>query len=738
MLFINKLKHIYVLHKKILCKHIYLFSLGIVILLLNILHFSWVYFILLIFYISLIFYNNKIIGYILLFLFTLIIINVWIRKTLYHHQKIGKAEVVCQVINITITSKTKKVLLKKGIYQYILYDKDFEYQVGDVIKISGILDKADSSHLPYGFDYQNYLENKNIIGIFTEANITYLKNRFTIYKINAFAKNYFQRFFKDDEKGIIEALVIGIKDDIDDNVMKDISSIGISHLFVISGLHMGIVSLIIEKILKLLHIKEKFHFYIIIIAYGLYYILTLFSVSILRVLLVYILAYLNRRKNLNLSNFNIYNVAIILILLINPLLINSMAFLLTFLTSMSLVLVSPLLKMKGLKGFIVNNLLISFNSLIVTIPVVITINPNLNFLSIIYNLFFIPFVTYILLPLCFLTTFFLPFKFLLQIIIRIFIQLIVILSKIDFLTFSIPQSIFLSIVYYLMYINIIVSLLYKKKKIHYPILIIVLSLFIQMNKINFQIDDEVLFFDLPKGESTLFITSFNRCNILIDTGENEGNDLEHFLKKKGIKRIDYCIISHGDSDHNGKLETLITEFTIKKIVISPYDITTKNICQKANYQGKIIQLKANNEIKNKIFHLFVYSPNEKKNSSNNNSLVFKIEIFHTSFLFTGDIEKEVEEELENQYNKIEVDFLKVPHHGSKTSSSNSLKNFVNYRYAICMNGYKNSYGFPNQYIRTSYDERKFLVTSEINTLTLKRSWFERKKRVTSHLLSGVG
>ena len=75
-------------------------------------------------------------------------------------------------------------------------------------------------------------------------------------------------------------------------------------------------------------------------------------------------------------------------------------------------------------------------------------------------------------------------------------------------------------------------------------------------------------------------------------------------------------------------------------------------------------------------------------------------VFNTKILFLGDIEKEKEEELIKLEKHISVDIIKVPHHGSKTSSSNILLSNVEYKFAICMSGYKNTFGlcpwFPAQ------------------------------------------
>ena len=75
----------------------------------------------------------------------------------------------------------------------------------------------------------------------------------------------------------------------------------------------------------------------------------------------------------------------------------------------------------------------------------------------------------------------------------------------------------------------------------------------------------VYFLDLPKGEATVVIDKHNKLNVLIDTGEAGYDDILIFLKKKGIKRLDGVIISHGDSDHMGMLEVILKELSLEHV-----------------------------------------------------------------------------------------------------------------------------------------------------------------------------
>ena len=151
--------------------------------------------------------------------------------------------------------------------------------------------------------------------------------------------------------------------------------------------------------------------------------------------------------------------------------------------------------------------------------------------------------------------------------------------------------------------------------------------------------DKVLFLDLPMGEATLIVSRFNQMNILIDTGEAGYEDVHQLLMKLGIKRIDYLILSHGDSDHAGEAWNIMNRFMVKTLVVSKYDDSI-GIQKALSGKRKALSFwKRSDYLRVKPFS----SPSSRKpySSSNNNSLVL-LPICLAKVFFTGDIEKEAE------------------------------------------------------------------------------------------------
>lgn len=717
--------------------NLYLIGLGFILTILTIIRFNFLYLFLLILYlIYLLFKSYK---YLLLtcILGLIVFINLIIRY--FNYQKIDYGTFCIQGLIVSVKEKTNsnQIIFKSNGLKYLFYDEDKTLKIGDKIKVKGALTETEENHIPYLFNYKKYLQENNIKGLINDVTYEKTKSYLSIYKIHQKILSTFNFRFKGQTRSFLKALLIGDKNSLGEDLSSDIQSVGIGHLFVISGLHMNVLSMLVTKLLKLCKVPKKAHDYIIIAFFFCYFLLTLYLISILRVLLTFSLSSINKKNKLDLSSLDIYILSIILILIINPYYLINYSFILTYIISTSLVVINPLLKFKKIKGFILNNLIMSINSILVTIPIIININPTINFLSIIYNLFYIPFVSYLLLPLsiivlCF--SFFSPFY---ELIVKYFIKSTTILSNISFgrRTFG-TTSTLIPVIYYIIYLFIIICLLRKinLKRILISICLIGSSLIIWNNLCFLNSFDEIYFLDLPKGESTVIIKAFNKANILIDTGEDVGDDLELFLKKKGITRLDYVIISHGDSDHNGRLPYLIKEFKIKNIIISMYDDITYQMCINNKYKGNIIKVKEGYSFSFKNLNFLVLSPSKNYNSTNNNSIVMLIEAFNNIILTTGDIEKEVELELLNKY-KIDVNIYKIPHHGSQTSSSTTFVNAIKYDYAICMSGYRNTFGHPNNNVIKRYQENKVLLTKDKKTIIFKKRWYKKNLECDVNLVN---
>lgn len=215
-------------------------------------------------------------------------------------------------------------------------------------------------------------------------------------------------------------------------------------------------------------------------------------------------------------------------------------------------------------------------------------------------------------------------------------------------------------------------------------------------------DVSVHFIDVGQGDCELIKTQ-NKA-VLIDCGEKEYYaDVIDYIKTQKIEYIDYVIVTHPHSDHAGGMSFILDEFDIGTVIMpkiqesvtpttSTYirllkSIENKNITVEYAEAGKEYTL---DDVK-----MTLLSPVQDYDDLNNYSVAVKLVHGENSFLFTGDIEKEAENDIiENGYD-ISADVLKVAHHGSSTSSQKKFINAVSPNYAVIEVGSPNSYNHPN-------------------------------------------
>ncbi len=202
-------------------------------------------------------------------------------------------------------------------------------------------------------------------------------------------------------------------------------------------------------------------------------------------------------------------------------------------------------------------------------------------------------------------------------------------------------------------------------------------------------DMSVHFIDVGKADS-IYIKCLDK-NILIDAGEKNTYDLvNEYLRKQNVKKLDLVIATHPHSDHIGGMSKVIDEFEISKLIMPEIDeaiiptstsyekflnaLQSKNILVEKPVPGSEFQLGE--------MSIQTLAPNRQYDNVNNNSVVVKVIFRNRSFLFTGDAEKESEEDMLGQNIDLKSDILKVGHHGSKTSTSDTFLNRVNPEYAV--------------------------------------------------------
>ncbi len=613
-------------------------------------------------------------------------------------------------------TKTTFIIKEKNKTEKILvnyYETIDKINLGDKVKIKGTLKLPSKNTVPNLFNYRKYLNNNNIYYILTASEITKIKNN---TKILTHYKNKLQKYInRKKAHTYLNIFILSNKNDLDKEVLNSYQTNGLSHLFSISGMHITLLLGTILKLLDKVSYNRYYKYILLIIILIIYMYLTDFTPSILRSGIMFILLTLNKLFNFKIKTKNIIMLTFIIIVLINPYYIYNLGFQLSYLISFYLIIFAHIINKH--KNYFKKLFITSLISFLVSFPIIISNYYQVNLLSILINLLFVPIISYIVLPLAFITLI-LPTDSLLILTMDILEGISLSLTNINYLLLELPKpSIYLIIIYYA-----IITLLLINKKCFISLLT---TIFIHKISINFNPNMEILFLDVSQGDSILLHYPHNKYNILIDTGGNYNYEISKniiipYLKSKGINKIDYLILTHGDYDHMGESINLIENFKVEKVIFNcgEFNDLEKELIKvlekkKIKYYSCIKELNIDNS---KLYFL----QTKEYDNENDNSNVIYTKLSGYKFMFMGDASSiTTEKEILNKYNLPDIDVLKVGHHGSRTSSSKDFINEINPKYSIISVGKNNRYGHPNKEVLNNLENSKIYRTDQDGSIMFK-------------------
>lgn len=215
-------------------------------------------------------------------------------------------------------------------------------------------------------------------------------------------------------------------------------------------------------------------------------------------------------------------------------------------------------------------------------------------------------------------------------------------------------------------------------------------------------DLQVHFIDVGQGDCTLIISDGKA--MLIDAGNNDkGTLVQAYLQKQGIFTLDVVICTHGDSDHSGGIDVVLTKFDCKTVIMPDTD---KVMSDTKTFRDVLSAMKSKG-YKNTLpvvgdtFQLgkasvTIISPNsyDYGDNSNNYSVGILVQNGDNRFLFTGDAEEAAEADILTNGIDISADVFKVAHHGANTANTDEFLEAINPTYAVISCGEDNTYGHP--------------------------------------------
>jgi len=631
---------------------------------------------------------------------------------------------------VIIEKRTSYYIGKYQHEKFILYSRN-NYQAGDIILITGNFQKPKTTNLTYMFNYREYLRFRKIRKTITPQKEEYIGQRIVLASFREYLVKKIDNRYQNKSAAYIKILLLAEVNDFDIDLRNNIAFLGIGHLLSISGLHINLFILMLTFLLNKIGFKEKNISKILLIILPVYSLITLFIPSVMRVVLCYSFKKLFNRYNLAYTSLDILAFSFILLLLINPFYLFSFGFQLSYLVSFSFILFSDYLSQT--KNIFILTFKMTVIAILTTFPLIINISNQFNLFSLVANVFIVIFFSYLFLPATFIVTAFNSLEFFYLFLIDVFELLIDYFILIDFLVIQMASFSILFVIFYYFQLYRLFKAFELKKKISINVILIAFLFFINIFKPNLYMNSEVGFFDVGQGDSAYIRLKNDSCNILIDF---YGFDYQ-YLAKKGIRRIDYLILSHGHSDHLSDFNQLNKYFKIENVLVSAFDQsdTTRMLLFESEKRNiKSTKVESGNIFRCGGTDFYILAPFKQSANLNNNSIVIQFKVFNKTFLFTGDIEHEVENWLVNTYGEIlKSDILKVSHHGSITSSSQAFLDYVKPDKAIISVAENNRYNLPNPEIleRLNNNNAQIFLTSKDNAIIIRKA--KERKRI-SYLL----
>lgn len=596
--------------------------------------------------------------------------------------------------------------------------------------IKGQLVEPNGQRNFYQFDYQNYLNQQNIYWVLQSEQITPISQdllkkpkRALITDIRHHIFTYINKHFQPKIANYIQMLLFADKRSFSEEILQGYRALGILHLFSISGFHITYLVHLIKKILLRGGITHERTNLILLVALPIYGLLAGLGVGVFRAVTQSILGIVGKLMNKPIDTIDAWSITLLIAITINPFQITQMSFQLSYLLSFLFIVLSKQKWVSELPPF-KSALLFSAIASLASIPILSHHFYEIPWITTLANLFFVPFFSKVLFPgilLLFILSFLikgtLVFYFIedgLKLLIEFIERIIVLFTdniNFSFITGRLPAFVL---------IILILSIFFTIRRIELrrkPSVVSVFILLICLFYHQLSPGGYVLMLDIGQGDSIVIKEPFTGKVSLIDTGgqlhwsqteawkERErpfsiGTDITvPALKAMGISKIDRLYITHADADHSGEIKAIADQMTVSEIA------TTANTFKN---KGIFTQLMAHDKIKRILIQPpeIIQLPTEKTlalhpstnhyyKNNNNQSLVLYVTLGEDKWLFTGDIEKESEHDLLHAYPNLAVDYLKISHHGSKTSTTEEFIDHIQPQQALISVGENNQFGHPH-------------------------------------------
>ena len=720
-------------------------------------------------------YYSKIFGIVLLVFFILSIFYTEIRKPIGDVLMLyNKQNVLLEGKIISLPEKTNCNKIRFDFEAYKLIDKNnTEKEIkaktkvfldekitekiyrGNNLKLHAFIIIPETFSNPGEFDYGKYLANSHIFTLAFADSLEIINTKSHFYdkflkyvdKIRENIITKHKKYLNQNKTEILGGIVFGseaIKPSLE--LKTNFINSGLYHLLAASGMNVAFIFGIWFFILINLKIPYK----ITIISGGIivffYALMTGLPPSVTRATWMLELALLGKLLNRNSNNNTILFIVCTILLIYNPLLLNDIGFLLSFMVTFGLINYTlPTMQIiKWLPPKISGWFVIPFIAQIFAAPIQMYYFQTFSVYSILANMLVVPFMAII--SFCG----FISSIFALLPIIGSWICLGLDKLNEPFLTFMIfvaqffstlPNNIirvtklhFIEIVlYYLLIFLFLYMLKCKFKNIRINIVTGLLAIIILFCFNLKSLANDLTFTFLNVGEAdSIFIKTPNDKRILVDTGKNYGkvrnsggSIIVPFLKVNGINYIDLLILTHPDSDHIGGTVDVLENIMVKKIITNGEKAKNKAFLRLQNYlntkeETEYKITKAEEISPDEDISIIAFKPPDTNPRSQNDTsiiLIFKYKEFDA--ILMGDNEKNSYDMLKAHLNPTgEIELFKVGHHGSYNSVDEKMAKLVAPSVSVISVG-ENQYGHPHPKALSCLRGSRIYRTDMDNTVKIK-------------------
>ncbi|WP_158233736.1 DNA internalization-related competence protein ComEC/Rec2 [Sporosarcina sp. P3] len=606
----------------------------------------------------------------------------------------------------------------------------------------------------YAFDMARYLRMNGAAGILEVTRITSsqplttLRTRLSHYRFSI--KQHIHEQFPSSLVTEAEALLIGDRSGMDRLMQKEYQTLGITHLFAISGLHVGLLTFFIRAIMLRIGFRKEWVTYGLLLFLPTYACIAGGAPSVWRAATVTMIVLLAVSSNLKLRLDDALALSAIFFIVMQPYIVFQPGFQLSYLAAFSLLYSSAILSQA--KNGLVVSFLVTVITQVALYPILLYHFYELSISSFIANLLYVPLYSLFILPanlLLLICTYIAPP--LARILFHIYEPARLWIGSMTTWFASFPYQMWtpgqpdgVGSAMAVVGILIFFVCLERKKWIAFGLICLLLpALYLEVKPILHR-DVIISYIDVGQGDSTMIEMPYRKAVYLIDTGgvvhfgDNDWKTPEQpfeigrnivvpYAKAKGITKLDRLIISHADMDHMEGADEVVEELRVKEIHLSPgseQEIAMDDMLQLAKEQNipvHLVKEGANWEVGDYQFQYV--APEERIYDGNDSSLVLVMKDEDLHFMFPGDLEQEGEQRFLQRY--ISADFqrvvLKAGHHGSKTSSTEPFISFLQPEFIIVSAGRNSRYGHPHAEVLDRFHAHRIPVwsTAEQGTIELR-------------------